>query len=285
MVLKIEWTVKEDGIDRAGYTETSPFTIAKVGEDVSGFEEVLRDIQKAIDDGVRDIVNEVVGENRAGEEDAMTRALPTSTATTSTIAPTMDTDDGDGGGGGGGGGLSTGAIAGIAVAGAVVFLGLIGGLIFFFLRRRRRTKERGRYNNPDNSTTFMAGDKEVHHQVTESPHSTYSNDQQVPLSTLNVAENTSRDAAGPSGQHHDHHHHHDHHSDDDDAGYVPYRDEDAAPASPASGRARDDGAGTPHGVSRSVAHLVEDGMTEDEIRRLEDEERQLDDAIQRRGQR
>ncbi|KAJ3475569.1 hypothetical protein NLG97_g9412 [Lecanicillium saksenae] len=37
---------------------------------------------------------------------------------------------------------------------------------------------------------------------------------------------------------------------------------------------------TPQGVSR---HLVEDGMTEDEIRRLEEEEAHLDSEIQRAG--
>lgn len=279
MVLRIEWSIKEDDIDSAGFSETGLFTVAGEKDDVSGFEDMLQDIEDAVQDGVESIVKGIVGSNPSGTE-ALTKALPTnSAASTGTAIPTLDSDDGDSNSGGGGGGLSTGAIAGIAVAGAVVFLGLIGGLIFFFLRRRRRTRERGHYNNPDNSTTFMAGDKEVHHQVTEAPRSTYSNDQQVPLSNLNGADDTARDAGGPSG-HHDHHHH-----DDDDTEYAPYRDEDASPTSTGSGRAREDGAGTSHGVSRSVAHLVEEGMTEDEIRRLEEEERQLDDAIQRRGTR
>ncbi|KAK3383858.1 hypothetical protein B0T24DRAFT_662297 [Lasiosphaeria ovina] len=37
---------------------------------------------------------------------------------------------------------------------------------------------------------------------------------------------------------------------------------------------------TPHGVSAQYAHLVEEGMTEDELHRLEEEERQLDAAIE-----
>ncbi|KAK0733395.1 hypothetical protein B0T26DRAFT_17676 [Lasiosphaeria miniovina] len=37
---------------------------------------------------------------------------------------------------------------------------------------------------------------------------------------------------------------------------------------------------TPHGVSAQYAHLVEEGMTEDELYRLEEEERQLDAAIE-----
>lgn len=38
-------------------------------------------------------------------------------------------------------------------------------------------------------------------------------------------------------------------------------------------------------VPHSVAHLVEDGMTEDQIRRLEEEERALDQAIEQAGRR
>jgi hypothetical protein len=45
-------------------------------------------------------------------------------------------------------------------------------------------------------------------------------------------------------------------------------------SSPIPGRA------TPHGVSAQYAHLVEEGMTEPELRRLEEEERQLDAAIE-----
>lgn len=37
---------------------------------------------------------------------------------------------------------------------------------------------------------------------------------------------------------------------------------------------------TPSGISGRYAHLVEDGMTDDEIRRLEEEERALDEAIE-----
>ncbi|KLP09210.1 Uncharacterized protein Y057_3884 [Fusarium fujikuroi] len=50
-------------------------------------------------------------------------------------------------------------------------------------------------------------------------------------------------------------------------------------------RAAHSGAQTPQGMSSNVAHLVEDGMTVDEIRRLEEEERQLDDEIERAARR
>lgn len=41
--------------------------------------------------------------------------------------------------------------------------------------------------------------------------------------------------------------------------------------------------GTPSGISGQYAHLVEEGMTDDEIRRLEEEERALDEAIEQAG--
>lgn len=40
---------------------------------------------------------------------------------------------------------------------------------------------------------------------------------------------------------------------------------------------------TPSGISGQYAHLVEEGMTDDEIRRLEEEERALDEAIEQAG--
>lgn len=40
---------------------------------------------------------------------------------------------------------------------------------------------------------------------------------------------------------------------------------------------------TPSGIAQQYAHLVEEGMTEDEIRRLEAEERALDEAIEQAG--
>lgn len=40
---------------------------------------------------------------------------------------------------------------------------------------------------------------------------------------------------------------------------------------------------TPSGIAQQYAHLVEEGMTNDEIRRLEEEERALDEAIEQAG--
>ncbi|KAJ0121268.1 hypothetical protein J7T55_008431 [Diaporthe amygdali] len=54
----------------------------------------------------------------------------------------------------------------------------------------------------------------------------------------------------------------------------------AAGASQPRGHARST---TPSGISGQYAHLVEEGMTDDEIRRLEEEERVLDEAIEQAG--
>lgn len=284
MVIRIVW--QDESTSERGSTTSGVFTVVGGEEDDEQLELFRRQFQQASGDdltelndgsetkftGARESTDPTGNGLRPGVSSTSTTLLSSSaSSTTMPTAISSNESDSSDSGGGGGGGLSTGAIAGIAVAGAVVFLALVGGLVFWMLRRRRRNKDRGHYNQPTNSTTFMGGDKDIH-QVTESPHSTYSNDQHVPLSNLAGA-GTSRDIGGPSG-HHDLH--------DDDADYAPYRDDDRGAQGSAAGQ-RSDGAGTPHGVSRSVAHLVEDGMTEDEIRRLEEEERQLDDAIQRHG--
>lgn len=66
---------------------------------------------------------------------------------------------------------------------------------------------------------------------------------------------------------------------DDDGDYVLYCDDDIGYESLDVGW-RVDGVGMLYGVLRSVVYLVEEGMMLDEIWRLEEEERQLDDVIQ-----
>ncbi|KAF5599387.1 hypothetical protein FPANT_3485 [Fusarium pseudoanthophilum] len=158
----------------------------------------------------------------------------------------------------GGGGLSTGATAGIAVGAVIGGLLIIGALVWFFLRRRRRSKKAG-----DEYVTQQtyAVDKETHGRATDSPNSPYSDEnhmQPVALGSL-----------------------------DRDRGAAPNRPPGAVPRSSIGShdRAAHSGAQTPQGMSSNVAHLVEDGMTVDEIRRLEEEERQLDDEIERAARR
>ncbi|KIL94968.1 hypothetical protein FAVG1_01899 [Fusarium avenaceum] len=181
----------------------------------------------------------------------------TSSPTSPSSSSVADGSSNNGSSNGGGGGLSTGATAGIAV-GAVLGALLIGALAWFFLRRRRRNQRAG-----DDYVTQQtyAVDKETHNRTADSPNSPYSDEnhmQPVFLGNLD-------------------------------------RDRDAAPPPPPAGvprssfgshdRGNNSGTQTPQGMSRNVAHLVEDGMTADEIRRLEEEERQLDDEIERAARR
>lgn len=161
-------------------------------------------------------------------------------------------------------GLSTGAKAGIGVGAALGALLIIGLLVFFLLRRRRQKKELGSgYKTQPSSNTYMV-DKETQGRVTESPTSPYTDDnqgQRVPLTDIETA----REA--PATQ-------------------APY--EDAPPRSSLGShgeRERGTGTETPQGRPTNVSHLVEDGMTAEEIRRLEEEERQLDDEIERAARR
>lgn len=161
-------------------------------------------------------------------------------------------------------GLSTGAKAGIGVGAALGALLIIGLLVFFLLRRRRQKKELGSgYKTQPSSNTYMV-DKETQGRVTESPTSPYTDDnqgQRVPLTDIE----TTREA--PATQ-------------------APY--EDAPPRSSLGShgeRERGTGTETPQGRPTNVSHLVEDGMTAEEIRRLEEEERQLDDEIERAARR
>ncbi|KAF5982661.1 hypothetical protein FCOIX_3596 [Fusarium coicis] len=183
-----------------------------------------------------------------------------SSSATATLSPssTSGAEESSGGGGGGGGGLSTGATAGIAVGAVIGGLLIIGALVWFFLRRRRRSKKAG-----DEYVTQQtyAVDKETHGRATDSPNSPYSDEnhmQPVALGSL-----------------------------DRDRGVAPTPPPGAVPRSSIGShdRAAHSGAQTPQGMSSNVAHLVEDGMTVDEIRRLEEEERQLDDEIERAARR
>ncbi|KAM5355775.1 hypothetical protein ACJ41O_002421 [Fusarium nematophilum] len=161
---------------------------------------------------------------------------------------------------GGGGGLSTGATAGIAVGAVIGGLLIIGALVWFLLRRRRRSKQVG---DDYTSQQAYAVDKETHGRATDSPNSPYSDENQVQPVAL---DSLNRDRDDPSFNAH------------------------GTPPPPRTsigsrGRGGNSGAQTPQGVSSRVAHLVEDGMTPEEIRRLEEEERQLDDEIERAARR
>ncbi|KAJ9144438.1 hypothetical protein NKR19_g6387 [Coniochaeta hoffmannii] len=180
-------------------------------------------------------------------------------------------------------GLSTGAIAGIAVAAALVGLGLLATLIFCLVRRRRRDRlagdsaisPGGRYGS--RATPELIAQKEANASVgvEVSPHSPYSDDgggvlagglrhgsaarqhqEEVPLAPGY--------ADGPAAVSH--------------RRSVVAEDGGSLRGSQ-TGRSLTPGRATP----TAVRHLVEEGMTEDEIRRLEEEERELDQAIEQAG--
>ncbi|KAL8420147.1 hypothetical protein RB594_003066 [Gaeumannomyces avenae] len=190
-------------------------------------------------------------------------------------------------------GMSPGAIAGIAI-GAVLGALLIGtALVWFFVRRRRQNKA-GKaglgYNGGSTRSGDLVAEKEANAIVAESPRSPYSEDRTHRDSTLAAG---ARETAGD---------------------YQPYSDNPtatanapppiiAAPvarAASANSRSTADRSsaafppsapppaigedGLPPrsdtGMSGRYAHLIEDNMTADEIARLEEEERQLDVAIE-----
>lgn len=160
---------------------------------------------------------------------------------------------------GGGGGLATGAIAGIAV-GAIIGAIIIGAMIWFFLRKRRQNKKlAGGYTATDSGNAYIV-DKETHGRTTDSPNSPYSDEN----GTHNIPIESTRDepAIAPVER------------------GLPRTSTGGSQGGRSASRAE-----TPQGVSTNVAHLVEDGMTADEIRRLEEEERQLDDEIERAARR
>ncbi|KFA75978.1 hypothetical protein S40288_05628 [Stachybotrys chartarum IBT 40288] len=187
---------------------------------------------------------------------------PLTTSTTSTVAA-GNSDENASSSETGSGGLSTGAIAGIAVGASVGLILVIALLVWFFILRPRR-KRRMAENTANSSseevhraTPALIADKEIS-RMDDSPHEPYS-DEIRPAAMAGSAPRHSQHAGA-------------------DATYTPYQH--TAPSGSRQDLTRS-GANTPQGVPRSVAHLVEDGMTEDEIRRLEEEERQLDDAIER----
>ncbi|KAJ4295735.1 hypothetical protein N0V88_004437 [Collariella sp. IMI 366227] len=207
---------------------------------------------------------------------------------------TSDDKDGDGKKGG----LSSGAVIGIAVACGVIGLAIIFGLVWWFVRRRKQQKELLPMNSAFSSarrTEDLIVQKEANAETDAGPHSPYSDEGAA--GTTHGSEALAAGAASST---------HQPHAQDQSRSFTPYSDRPSGtgPAvntpsvraaslahtteeanrtggmpSPTPGRA------TPRALSTPYAHLVEEGMTEDEIRRLEDEERQLDAAIEQAGRR
>ncbi|KAL7909459.1 hypothetical protein GGI35DRAFT_382571 [Trichoderma velutinum] len=249
MVLKIDWKTKDGNL---GFTQSGVFTVANSTTSIDA--DIFGSVEAADNDQDR----------RGGE--AVTASISNPTLPTSGPSDGNGNGNGIGGsssggsGGGGGRGLSTGAIAGIAVACSVVGILLIGGLAWFLLRRRRRRHFEQGYNATGQTTNSFIATKEVRPSVAESPiispfsddgTRTGSTNAMLPLQTTTAGTR----AAGLDSTH------------DDEA------DRPGSSASDNNNR------------SRNIAHLVEEGMTEADILRLEEEERHLDAEIERAGRR
>ncbi|KAI0172119.1 hypothetical protein GGR52DRAFT_455700 [Hypoxylon sp. FL1284] len=168
----------------------------------------------------------------------------------------------------GSGGLSTGAIVGIAVGCSVGGLLIIALLAWFCIFRRRGSRDRSGDFAPDSSRHAMIStDKDAVVMSQSSPRSTFAD-----------GGRRRNNASATPG--------------DDAASYAPYasnRGRSTSPPAfpPAVNGSQTDVASTTRSPSppcRSrYAHLIEEGMTEDEIRWLEEEERHLDAAIEDAG--
>lgn len=241
MVIKIDWEKTKN--NEKGFSQSGVFTVANGTFDPKAF----------------------WGEATGNDQDTQGGEAVTSIGNPlPTGRPSSGSGNGVGGSsggssGGGGGGLSTGAIVGIAVSCSVVGILLIGGLAWFLLRRRRGRHFDEGYNAAGQTTNSFIATKEVQPSVAESPVvSPFSDDGDIraigrhsgsaamplPLQTIVAG----RSAAGPAS-------------------------------------AQDDRADRPDtaasGNMRNISHLVEEGMTEADILRLEEEERHLDAEIER----
>ncbi|KAI8963274.1 hypothetical protein F5Y11DRAFT_159919 [Daldinia sp. FL1419] len=169
-------------------------------------------------------------------------------------------------------GLSTGAIVGIAVGCAVGVIIIVVALVWFFCLRRRNNSERvgGTDYTTASGSHAMIADKEA----------------------VNMSESSPRSAFPPdhNGRIHDQR---DSMVRPDDSSYAPYSDRASSPPLPpgaafaANSQSDLASAGRPSTTTppfqSRYAHLIEEGMTEEEIRHLEEEERHLDAAIEDAG--
>lgn len=189
-------------------------------------------------------------------------------------AGTDDSNDG------GGGGLSPGVIAGIVV-GVVVFLALVGGLVFFLLRRRRKAKRAAGYADAgqnDASNAYIVDKLDTTAQSPRSPYSDDGHEQHTPLDPHAHHNFNNQEATAPGEGS----------NGSEYAGL--YQANQQQQQQDASRGVGDEGVqSSPRMQSRSntgnYSHLVEEGMTAEDIRRLEEEERQLDAEIERHGRR
>lgn len=186
--------------------------------------------------------------------------------------------------------LSTGAIAGIAVGAAIGGLLITGFILWLFFRKRKQTRDRESMLLEEQKARALI-DKEEHRSTSAgSPISPYADEKPaarrpesmlppipsatpIPAPILKSPTSPIAPPAAPALTHKA--------SQGSVAGsFSSARQEQPRPLSSASGAAAR--SSPTREVPSSVAHLVEDGMTDADIQRLEEEERQLDLEIARK---
>ncbi|KAG7107444.1 hypothetical protein HYQ44_013323 [Verticillium longisporum] len=277
MYLNLTWRYK----DEIGWSNSGVFTVVETVEESD--ERMARQIQafeteEHLPDEVSRILNG--GSNVIPLDPSNTdlTLAPSTTGIASSADDDADLDDDNDEGG-----LSIGAKAGIGAGAGVVGLALIVALLWFFCLRNRHKKKghvsKNPYNTEGHVSEYMVNKKTTGARVTESPHSPYSDD-----GSLAQQQQQQQQQQQLQNQTASHRHARPPHSS------PVWRLRPARPGTTLSARqpqheSTRPGArsATPQGVNSNVSHLIEDGMTEDEIRRLEDEERQLDAAIEQHG--
>ncbi|KAG7128290.1 hypothetical protein HYQ44_014893 [Verticillium longisporum] len=300
MYLNLTWRYK----DEIGWSNSGVFTVVEAAEEpnkraamkVDGFEteEHLPDEVSRILNGGSN-VSPLDPSNTAATTVDLTSA-PSATGIASSTDDDADLDDDNDGGG-----LSIGAKAGIGAGAGVVGLALIIALLWFFCLRNRHKKKdhvsKNPYNTEGHVSEYMVNKETTGARVTESPNSPYSDDGSLAQQQQQFQNQTASSsphettafvasaAAAPSSSRHNL----ERQSEGQDRGLS-----EATPLAALTPRSDSqqqqhestrpgERSATPQGVNSNVSHLIEDGMTEDEIRRLEDEERQLDAAIEQHG--
>jgi hypothetical protein len=264
MIMEVSWTLN----GQAGFAQSGLFTVVQneaqanvwlAGNFVKG---PLEQTGTVSPEPVADMTGSI----------PMASSEPTIAASSSTIQPPLSTSSNPANGSSdssSGGELSTGAIAGIAVGGAAAVIILITAIFFLYRRRHRKrlAADRAGYDGQRGATTYFT-DKE-NNRVPDTPQTPYSEDgaHRLPPSSVPGLALTHDDIEpGPRQPPSNN-------ATDGNSTFVPYKNPD--PATSRTDLATRSGTA----LSSNIAHLVEDGMTDDEIRRLEEEERQLDDAI------
>ncbi|KAI0861967.1 hypothetical protein F4860DRAFT_153031 [Xylaria cubensis] len=262
LYLECEWTRSAS----SGNSTTQLFAVYD-GEDSSKASDSLYAARESneIEAPARQEISAVIPTSPTPSTKPETSTSPTSGTTAATVGPESSTPAPNG--------LSTNAIIGIAVGVGGGGLLIAAALIWFFCFRRRRRRTAAHHAMPsyasDVGVHAMMQDKEIP-VVLESSSPPYGsggggdNDEGRP-STDHYAPYSDRSTTSPTPDHH-----------------RTASGTTAVATIDATSQTRGAPSPTPAIVSR-YAHLVEEGMTEDEIRRLEEEERQLDAAIENAG--